>query len=191
VRKTKATATLGWFRLAVASGLMLAAVQVRAQDTDGPFTQKEIEALRDSAYVPVDRLRTLERILDDREKEIERLEKAPHHADFNDDMHDLIDQFGQIVSEMNDNIDDYSAKRRDIRKELPKVARATERWSTTLRAAGEEDAYRVVRRIALDALTDMKTSAEEIQVEQETYFKAHPDAAKAEKARSEDPHSPR
>jgi len=177
--------------LSVVGLVAFAQAHVRAQDTDGPFTQKEIEALRDSAYVPVDRLRTMERILDDREKEIERLEKAPHHAEFDDDMHDLIDQFGQIVDEMNDNIDDYSAKHRDIRKELAKVARATERWSTTLRAAGEDDAYRVVRRIALDALTDMKTSAEEIQVEQETYFKAHPDAAKAEKARSEDPHSPR
>jgi hypothetical protein len=105
-------------------------------------------------------------------------------------MHDYIDQFASIADEFNDNLDDYQSKHRDIRKSLPKLVSAIERWSTTLRAPANDDAYDVVRKMALDSLKDMRDAATTMQTEQAAYFKAHPDAAKIEKERADPEHNP-
>ncbi len=166
-------------------------VGARAQAPDGVMSEAEVEALRDSAYVPIDRIRVYEKMLDTRQKRMEELLAKPRRPGFGQDMHDLIDEFGAIADELNDNLDDYAAKHRDIRKEMPKLVAATERWSTTLRAAGDDDKYKVVRKIALDALLDAKTTAQQTQASEETYFKEHPEAAKAEKERANAPHAPK
>jgi hypothetical protein len=164
--------------------------RVRAQDDEDSMSQAEIESLRDAAYIPDNRIVAFERILNTREQEIEQLLAKPHHVGFSQDMHDYIDQFAAIADEFNDNLDDYSSKHRDIRKTLPKLLSDIERWSTTLRAPADDDAYTVVRRIALDSLKDMSASATRMQTEQAAYFKGHPDAAKLEKERADPNHAP-
>ena len=86
------------FRGVVALAAMLLAVGVaRAQAGDDMLSQKEVESLRDAAYVPTDRVLAYEKILNDREKMIDDLMKKPHHVTFGPDMHDLMDQFGAIA----------------------------------------------------------------------------------------------
>jgi len=166
------------------------AMRSGAQDDDSTMSQKEIESLRDAAYVPNDRVITFVKILDTREREIEDLLSKPRRPGFDQDMHDLIAQFSSIADEFNDNLDEYQSKHRDIRKSLPKLVSAIERWSTTLRAPSEDEAYNVVRKMALDSLKDMRDTATTMQTEQAEYFKAHPDAAKVEKERADPQHSP-
>jgi hypothetical protein len=161
-----------------------------AQAKDDVLSQKEIEELRDAAYVPTDRIEAYEKILETRERTIEELLAKPRHVSFGLDMHDALDQFGAIADEMNDNLDELNAQHRDLRKILPKLVKATERWTTTLRAPGEDDAYKVARRIALDTVKDTHDLAVEMEASEEAYFKAHPEAAKAEKARKDAPHAP-
>ncbi|HEX5282958.1 MAG TPA: hypothetical protein VFW30_02475 [Bryocella sp.] len=170
--------------------LFAPAMLSRAQDDDSTMSQKEIESLRDAAYIPNDRIMTFVKILDTREREIEDLLSKPKRPGFDQDMHDLIEQFSSITDEFNDNLDEYQSKHRDIRKSLPKLVSAIERWSTTLRAPAEDDAYNVVRKMALDSLKDMRDTATTMQTEQAEYFKAHPDAAKTEKERADPEHSP-
>lgn len=176
--------------LAIAPLFAVTVPRVWAQAADGDMSQAEVESLRDAAYVPLDRIRAYEKILDDRERRIEQLLAKPRRPGFALDMHDAIDQFGSIADELNDNLDEYDAKHRDVRKALPKLIEATERWSTVLRGAGDDDGYAVVRRTALDSLKDMRTSAEEMQTTLTAYFKDHPEALKAEKARASAPHAP-
>ena len=154
------------------------------------MTQAEIETLRDSAYMPVDRVHAYIKILDDRQKELDRLMAGRHGADFGSDVHDVMDQMGAIADELNDNLDSYSSKHRDIRKVLPKLVQATERWSTALRAPADDQRYNVLRKVALDSLKDTRSLAEGMETDQEAFFKAHPEAAKAEKERRENPHAP-
>jgi len=162
-----------------------------AQAPEGTLTQSEIDDLRDAAYVPAERIRVYMRILDDRQKELDALVNKRHGADFAADAHDIIDQMGAISDELNDNLDDYARKNRDVRKVLPKLVQSTERWSTSLRAPADDPRYNIVRKVALDNLKDTRSLAQQTLTDEETYFKAHPEAAKAEKARNEDPHAPR
>jgi hypothetical protein len=182
---------LRWFAVIACLLVVFApAMRAIAQEDDSTMSQKEIESLRDAAYIPNDRVLTFVRILDTREREIEDLLSRPRRPGFEQDMHDVIEQFSSITDEFNDNLDDYQSKHRDIRKSLPKLVSAIERWSTTLRAPAEDDAYNVVRKMALDSLKDMRDTAATMQTEQAEYFKAHPDAVKVEKERADPEHSP-
>lgn len=165
-------------------------VHVHAQAPDGMLSDGEVEDLRDAAFVPMDRIRVYIRILDDRQKELEQLIKGRHGTDFGPDVHDVMDQMGSIDDELNDNLDEYSKNNRDIRKVLPKLVEATERWSTTVRTPPDNTRYDIVRKIALDNIKDTRDIAQQMETDQVAYFKAHPEAAKEEKERRENPHAP-
>ena len=161
-----------------------------AQAKDDVLSQREVDELRDAAFVPSERIVVYSRILDDRAKQIDQLvAKRRGHTDYPGEMHDFLEQFGEIADELNDNLDEYSRNHRDVRKMLPKLIQAMERWSTTLRTPAEDEAYGVVRRIALDNVKDMREIAEKLGPDLETYFKAHPEALAQEKRRAEDPHA--
>lgn len=179
------------FTLAVCALAVLAPVALaHAQDDDSSMSQKEIESLRDAAYIPNDRVLAFMKILNTREQEIQDLVSKPRRPGFNQDMHDLLDQFAAIADEFNDNLDEYQSKHRDIRKALPKLVTAIERWSTTLRTPADDQTYNIVRKMALDSLKDMHDTATSMVTEQAAYFKAHPDAEKLEKERSDPQHAP-
>ncbi len=154
-----------------------------AQAPDGVMSPAEIESLRETAAVPLERIAAYETMLNDRERIIDKLLSKPHRPAFATDMHDAIAEFSGIADELNDNLDDYSKDRRDVRKALPKLVAATERWATSLRAAGDDERYKVVRRIALDTLKDTHDLAVELQDAQTKYAKEHPDWVKAEQER--------
>lgn len=166
------------------------AALIHAQDDDSVMSQKEIESLRDAAYIPNDRVLTFMKILNTREQEIQDLLAKPRRPGFNQDMHDLLDQFAAITDEFNDNLDEYQSKHRDVRKALPRLVTAIERWSTTLKTPAADQAYNIVRKMALDSLKDMQDTAAAMVTEQAAYFKAHPDAEKLEKQRADPQHAP-
>ena len=175
----------------VVMGVLLAgAVPLWAQADEGVMSDAEVEAVRDANYVPSDCIAAYEKILNTREKEIEELLAKPRHAGREQDLHDLMEQMAAIADELSDHLDEYGAKHRDIRKALPKLVLATERWATSLRAPADDATYKVVRKLALDAVQDMRDEAEKMETEQEAYFMAHPDAAKAEKERLNHLHDP-
>lgn len=147
------------------------------------MSDAEVESLRSTAAVPMERLVAFERMLNEREHTIDTLVAKPHRPAFASDMHDALAEFSGIADELNDNLDDYSKDMRDVRKELPKLVAATERWATSLRSAGEDERYKVARRIALDTLKDTHDLAVALQDAQAKYAKEHPEWAKAEQER--------
>jgi hypothetical protein len=160
------------------------------QAPSGTLTDHEVEALRDAAYIPTEHIRAYESILNDRTKELDNLLDKRHSVDFPEDMHDVMDGMGAIADELNDHLDDYAKRNRDLRKILPKLIESTERWSTALRAPADDSHYDVVRKVALDAIKDTRALAEGLATDQAAYFKDHPEAARAEKDKAENPHAP-
>lgn len=162
-----------------------------AQASENVMTDAEVEKLRAAAYIPDDRITAFIKILDSRTKRIEELVAKRRRPGREQDFKDLFEQVGEIADELNDNLDDYAPKHRDIRKTLPKLIEATERWATALRGPAEDPFYNVPRKLALDAVRDVHEAAQKMQTEQVAYFLAHPEAAKAEKARITDEANPR
>jgi ABC-type transporter Mla subunit MlaD len=162
---------------------LLSALPLPAQRRDTALSDGEVEQLREAAYVPNDRLAVFVKFLDARSKSIQELVAKPRRPGREDDLHDLFEQFNSIADELNDNLDDYGPRHRDIRKQLPKLIEATNRWSSALRTAPDSEAYNLARKLALESVRDVHEEATRLVDDQKTYFAAHPEAVKAEKER--------
>ncbi len=157
--------------LALLSCLTLSA-QVREKES--ALSDAEVEKLRDTAYFPPDRVNAFLEFLDQRTKEIEKLSAGRRQPGREEDIHDMMEQFTSIADDLDDNLDDYGKYHRDIRKVLPKVVAATERWGTILRTPPEHEAYSVSRKLALETLADIRETATKLIDDQKAWFLAHP-----------------
>jgi hypothetical protein len=154
--------------------ILLLAPSLHAQAPDNALSDSEIETLRNTAYVANDRVLAFVGFLDQRTASIQQIAAKPRRPGTEQDIHDLLEQFTAIVDELNDNLDDYGPRHRDIRKSLPKVLAAAERWGTVLRTPPDNDAYNVSRKLALEALRDLREAAAELLDQQKAWFKDHP-----------------
>ena len=153
-----------------------------AQRHESALSEGEIEQLRDSAYVPTDRVMVFIKLLDTRMKAIQDLFAHPRRPGREQDAHDLFEQFTSVADELNDNLDDYGPHHRDIRKSLPKLIDATERWSSALKTPPDNEAYGVSRKLALESLRDIREEAAKLVDDQRAWFLAHPPAKENKEA---------
>ncbi len=157
-----------------------------AQERESSLSDKEVEKLRDSAYFPSDRVLVFVSFLDERADAIQRLSTGPRKPGREEDLHDLYTQFSNILDELEDNLDDYGPRHRDLRKALPKLLKASEHWAITLRTPPENDVYTIPRKQALEALHDVQEDATRLIEEQKSWFAQHP-PPKDSDSRSEGP----
>jgi hypothetical protein len=161
-------------RLFLALLLLPLALSLHAQRPEAALSDGEVEQLREAAYYPIDRVLLFIKLLDTRNKSIQDLFARPRKPGREQDTHDLLEQFTAIADELNDNLDDYGPRHRDIRKALPKLLEATERWSSNLKTPPDDEAYNVSRRLALEAVHDLHDQAAQMLEEQKAWFLAHP-----------------
>lgn len=154
----------------------LLAGSLRAQIKESALSDREVEQIRDARYVPNDCVLLFVKFLDLRTKEIQDLYAKPRRPGREQDTHDLLVQFTSIADELSDNIDDYGPRHIDIRKALPKITEATDRWATAIKSPPTDEAYDVARKIALESIRDLRESATELSAQQVVWFKAHPPA---------------
>jgi hypothetical protein len=150
------------------------ALPLHAQANDSALSEGEIEQLRTAAYYPNDRILVFIKLLDIRTKAIENLFAHPRKPGREQDTHDLLQQFTAIADELNDNLDDYGPSHRDIRKTLPKLLDATERWSSNIKQPPENTTYDLARKLALESIRDIREEVTQLVEDQKTWFAAHP-----------------
>jgi hypothetical protein len=167
-------------RLPLTFVLLALTLPLHAQRDDNAMSEGEIEQLRESAYFPSDRIFVFIKLLDARNKRIQDLFAHPRKPGREQDTHDLLEQFTNIADELNDNLDDYGPHHRDIRKALPKLLDATERWSSNLKQPPENPTYDLSRKLALEAIRDIREEATRLVEDQKTWFAAHPPAKEPE-----------
>ena len=153
---------------------LTAAFSVCAQIRDSALSEKEIEQVRDARLVPSDCVLLFVKFLDERAQAIHDLYAKGRRPGREEDTRDLIMQFNSIADELADNLDDYGPRHADLRKALPKVIDATDRWATQIKSPPEDDTYSVQRKLALESIRDLRESASEMENQQTAWFKAHP-----------------
>jgi hypothetical protein len=161
-------------RISFALLFFFLALPLHAQANDNALSEGEIEQLRTAAYYPNDRILVFIKLLDIRTKAIENLFAHPRKPGREQDTHDLLEQFTAIADELNDNLDDYGPSHRDIRKALPKLLDATERWSSNIKQPPENPTYDLARKLALESIRDIREGATQLVEDQKTWFAAHP-----------------
>ncbi len=147
-----------------------------AQARRNRLSEAEVESLREAAYYPSARVLVFQKIIDSRMERIQDLLSKRYQAGKTEDLHDAIQQVAGIAIELEDNLEDYDRSHRDLRKSLPKLLDAAERWTSILKQPEENPAYEVERRLALDAVDDIRKECTELIPEQKAWFKEHPPA---------------
>jgi len=161
-------------RFAVTLALFALSLPIHAQRNEDALSEAEIEQIREAAYVPTDRILLYIKFLDARTKRIQDLYAVPRRPGREEDTHDLLEQFTSLADELDDNLDDYGPHHKDIRKALPKLVDATDRWASAIKSPPDNEAYNVSRKIALEAIRDLREEATKMIEEQRTWFAAHP-----------------
>ena len=155
-----------------------------AQQGESALSDGEVEKLRDTAYYPPERIIAFIAFIDQRTREIDRLATGKRKPGREEDIHDQMEQFTSIADDLDDNLEDYGRRHADIRKALPKLVAAIERWSTALKSPPGHEAYTVSRKLALETLNDVHEAAIAMIEEQKAYFLAHPPPKNHAKPRS-------
>ena len=105
-----------------------------AQRGEDALSQVEIEQLRDTNRLPDERVQAFIKFLDGRTEKIRTLLENPRHPGREQDIHDALEQFVSITDSLEDNLNEYSTRHRDVRKTLPKLLRAMDRWSSIIKS---------------------------------------------------------
>ncbi len=161
-------------------GAWLTAGTSHAQDHES-LSDGEVEKLRDLAPDPPERVMAFVGFLNQRASQIEKLSTGKRQPGREEDLHELMEQMTSILDDLADNLDEYSKYHRDIRKVLPKLVSATERWGTVLKSPPENQEYSVTRKLALEWLGDVHDEAAKMIDEQRAWFLAHPPAKEGQK----------
>lgn len=147
-----------------------------------------MEAVREAAPMPAERVIVFQKIIDTRIERIQRVLVDVRAQGRAEDIHQNMDEISGIVNELEDNIDEYSSAHKDLRKPLPKLVAAAERWESVLKQPPENDRYKLTRRLALEAVADLKEEATKLIPEQQKYFKEHPPSKEPPPQQYEVPH---
>ena len=166
-------------RLALLCGCLLVSSPTLHAQREQALSDGEVEKLRDTAASAPDRVLVFVGFLDQRIDRIAKLTAGKRVPGREDDVHELMEQTTSILDDLEDNLDDYSKRHWDIRKALPKLVAATERWGTELKTPPENEAYSVSRKLALESLADVHEAAVRMIEEQKAWFAAHPPARPA------------
>jgi len=165
-----------WLRRFTCFGLLLlAAAAAPAQRHRDPFTQLEIDEIRDASWEPQQRLSLYVNFARARLVGLEQMRSDPKAKDRPQQIHDKLEDFLLIYDELNDNIETYLGRKDDIRKPLKVVIDADTEFQAKLRAlkdaAGvspeETKRYEFVLTNALDTVDTSvedhrKTLAEQV-----------------------------
>jgi hypothetical protein len=165
-----------WFRARICLGmLLLVAAAASAQRHRDPFTQPEIDQIRDASWEPQQRLSLYVQFARARLVALEQMRSDPKTKNRPQQTHDRLDDFLLIYDELNDNIDTYVGRKNDIRKPLKVIVDADTEFQAKLRALRDaanippEEAkqYEFVLTNALDTLDTSAEDHRKLLVEQE------------------------
>jgi len=139
---------------------LLVAAAAAAQRHRDPFTQPEIDQIRDASWEPELRLSLYVKFARARLVALEQMRSDPKTKDRPQQTHDRLDDFLLIYDELNDNIDTYIDRKDDIRKPLKVIIDADTEFQAKLLAlrdaadvrAEEAKQYEFILTSALDTL---------------------------------------
>jgi len=153
-----------------------------AQQKRDPLTEPEVDQLRETAQEPDKRLKLMVKFARARMLAIDQLRSDPKLAQGRGEkIHDLLEDFMNLVDEIDDNVDNYSGKQSDIRKSLKDVVEADTEFQLKLRtlkdaakndpkAADEAKDYDFVLDNTLEAVNQSVDNARKTLDEQNEEF---------------------
>ncbi len=161
-------------RITAAVAVVFLCGVTHAQRHSAALSEAEEEQVRDAAADPADRVNVYRTIIDKRVQRIQDILANTRAQGRREDIRDSMDQIAGLTDELQDNLEEYDHAHRDLRKPLPKLQDALLRWESVLKQPPEDQSYALTRKLALEAVQDVKAEVGEMIPAEQAYFKAHP-----------------
>lgn len=166
-------------RLLFPALLLAALVLPAAAQKRDPLTENESDQIRELAQEPDKRIRLLLKFVQARMATIEQMQSDPRLAAVRGrQIHDLLEDLTSLIDELDDNIDDYTERKSDIRKALKDVIEGQTVLEAKLKAMKEQKVpqresrdYMFALQNATEAVTGSLDTAREALQELETALK--------------------
>lgn len=165
-------------RIACVALFLLAAgsaVHLWAQDNQDPLSDDEVQAVRDNAVHPNDRIKLYTKFIEERLTSIRELAGDPDAAHRKSQIRDKLEEFTHLCDELQDNLDTYDSAHADIRKALKDLVASSAKWPGDLKAAGTDPSYDFSLKTAQEAAQSATDEAKQLSTEQDAFFQAHKD----------------
>jgi uncharacterized coiled-coil DUF342 family protein len=162
-----------------------------AQKRRDPLTDDEIDQLREQAQNPEDRLKLWVKFTQVRIAAMDQLRGDPKlAADRPQRIHNVLQDLGDMVDEIDDNMGMYAKDRWDIRKELKEIVELSSELQVKLRglkdatdsqSANEARTYRFVLQDTSEAVNNLADDARDLLDQQNEQAKEKDPAKKLRK----------
>ncbi|MGH9601847.1 MAG: hypothetical protein ACRD24_05605, partial [Terriglobales bacterium] len=144
-----------------------------------PLNELEVEQLREAAQDPPKRLRLMLKFTRDRMALVDAHRNSPATAEnYGRQMHDLIEDFSTLASELDVNVETYAQRGVDVRKPLREVLRSWNEFQEKLKSLKDQSEkdpalakafgdYKFILEDALDAVSGgLETTVEAISIQE-------------------------
>jgi hypothetical protein len=161
---------------------LFASASVSAQHVrTASLSEAEIEAVRESAVFPVERVKLYTKFLEQWAARIKDLTGRPKSAQRVLKLDAALQDFTALMDETGSNLDQYSDRHSDIRLGLKPLTEAMPHWLTILRTLPGESGFDLARKEAIESGEELSDQATRLMKEQEEYFATHKDEKNQER----------
>lgn len=156
--------------------LLLGTFGADAQRRRDPLTEAESDQLREATEEPPKRIKLIVTFGSARLATIDQIRANPNlQKEQGAQIHDLLEDFSNIVDELDDNLEMFDGRNEDLRKALKHVIETNTEWQLKLRALRETSGpvqkdFEFALQDATEAVKDSASSARELLQSQNTKF---------------------
>ena len=167
--------------LYLASSLLIAAPSwTQVHDRD-PLTEKEVDQLRETAIEPEKRLQLMVDFTRARMTSVDQLRSdSKAGKDRGKKIHDLLEDVGSLVDEIDDNVENYNERNADLRKPLKQIVQMDSEFQSKLRElraymddpknTAEADDYKFAVEDVTESINQSADSTRKLLDDQNTKF---------------------
>ncbi|MGA8041267.1 MAG: hypothetical protein WCA37_00550 [Terracidiphilus sp.] len=175
--------TLHGLGLSVALGLSLAAQSASAQQgRHDPLTPQQVDQIREAGIDPNNRILLYTKFVNEHVDTVRDLLKEGLSTSRAQKMDDELQMVTALADELGSNLDQYGARKADLRRALKKLNEDAPKWMDAIRALPAHPAFDLSRKEALESGQDLRDEAAEMLTEQTAYFKEHKEEKGQERA---------
>lgn len=146
------------------------------------LSESQVEAIREAGIYPNDRLNLYIKFVDERAETIKSMSNRSKSAARAKKLDDALLDLTELMDELDDNLDQYTERKADVREALRKLNVAAPRWAQTLNALAGEPTFDESRKEAIESCEDLTGDAKRLLTEQTDYFNLHKDERGQERA---------
>jgi len=155
--------------------ILLTAPLAAQKEKRNPLTDAQAQQIAEAGIDPVARVDLYVKFLNERSDTLSGLIKRAKSPGRSRRIDDELQDFTALMDELGDNLDVFSERKADIRKSLKPLNESIQRWQGVLHDLPSEPVFELSLKEALDSVSDLADQTKQLTVDQEAYFKAHPD----------------